>query len=303
VALNNKNAVVGAVGGVNEQAFLYVNGTMKMLGTLPGDVSSSASGINEAGTIIGTSYGGAPSYHTRAALFFANASPQSLGTGNGTDSVGKAINDTGELVGTVLQQSQSCFGQIAIFDGHGGAAQYENSARATAINSAGTILFDSFITGAGGPCEGSISPQLYPGNSYIPFPANSNNGDNTDDATALNDTGDVVGYYRDINFNTAGFYFHNGSSQELLPSGYFNILPFGVNNLAWIVGGFTKNGEHTQRAFIWANGTFTDLNTLLPASCSAWTLNYARAINESGAIVAEGTLNGQDHGVLLVPQP
>jgi probable HAF family extracellular repeat protein len=56
------------------------------------------------------------------------------------------------------------------------------------------------------------------------------------------------------------------------------------------------------RAFIWWNGTMTDLNTLVPADSPLYLL-FAGGINSSGEIVGFGaTSSGDVHGFLLTPR-
>ncbi len=303
LAINTHNAVVGTASfnGVY-QAFEYSGGSMHALGMLAGGTSSVANDINDSGTVIGTSSTGS---QQTATLFSLNASPQSLGTGNGVASQGVSVNNAGELVGTVLsaddfQTASSCWGQIAIFDGHGGAQQYESSAQAVAVNSSGTILFNQF---AGPSChEGTITSALYPSNAPVPYPANQRVDNMSSSATDLNDLGDVIGWYEDgTNRDTAGFYYHNGTLTELLPSGYSQLIPFGINNAETVVGEFTPDSG-PKHAFIWAGSAFTDLNTRLAAGCEQWTLISMHDINSQGYIVGEASLAGQSHGVLLVPQ-
>lgn len=53
-------------------------------------------------------------------------------------------------------------------------------------------------------------------------------------------------------------------------------------------------------AFIFQNGTATDLNTLIPAD-SGWILHTARGINNLGQIVGDGEFNGIVRGFVLTP--
>lgn len=298
VTPNRVNANGLVVGQNAAGAIAYANGSLKQLGALSGDVRSSASDVNDAGLIIGTSFGGAPDYHERAAEFFLNGAPQALVS---ADSAGAAVNNAGEFIGTTFSAGSSCFGSLVTFDGHGGSTVLNaNSARGTAVNANGTVLFDTFTTGAGGPCSGQVTPSLYPGNAPVPLPGNSSGGDNTVDANDINDLGDVVGYYRDGNFNQGGFFYHNGSSTELLPANGVYVNPWGINNLEWIVGGFSTQST-VNHAFIWSAGKFTDLNTVLPPGCGDWVLQEARDINDKGTIVGTGTLSGAQHGFMLVP--
>jgi probable HAF family extracellular repeat protein len=66
-------------------------------------------------------------------------------------------------------------------------------------------------------------------------------------------------------------------------------------------GSFGVTGNAMPHAFIYEGGKMTDLNDLL-APASQWTLQYAVAINNSGAIVGWGlTPSGKTAGFLLNP--
>jgi probable HAF family extracellular repeat protein len=60
IAINNQGQVVGnsvLSDGLTFHAFLWEEGSgMQDLGTLPGDVQSNASAINDSGEVVGTSY-------------------------------------------------------------------------------------------------------------------------------------------------------------------------------------------------------------------------------------------------------
>ena len=55
-----------------------------------------------------------------------------------------------------------------------------------------------------------------------------------------------------------------------------------------------------MRAALWSEGTATDLNDLLPPD-SGWVLEWARGINEEGAIVGRGRYGGVPRAFLLAP--
>jgi hypothetical protein len=60
-------------------------------------------------------------------------------------------------------------------------------------------------------------------------------------------------------------------------------------------------GQSGNGAWIWSNGTFQDLNNLIPSG-SGFTLDNATAINDNGQIVATGRNSvGQEHTFLLSP--
>jgi probable HAF family extracellular repeat protein len=97
--LNNLGQVVGIFGSPS-RAFLYDNGTITNLGTLPGHNYSSAEDINDLGQVVGVS---APSgvNDGTAFLYSSNTGMISLGRLFPTDaySVAIGINNLGQVVG------------------------------------------------------------------------------------------------------------------------------------------------------------------------------------------------------------
>ena len=293
-ALNDRNAVVGNIAG-NPKGFLYENGTMTALGYLQGDAESGPRGINDAGVIIGTSYGGPPDYHEHAALFYKNGTAKALATGSGTDSSGAAVSNKGVLIGTTYTGGDFCFGDAVIFDGKGGSTPIATgNAAARAVSDDGMILYDTLLSD-GGPCRGTITSYEYPGNTLVPMP-NGNGRDNSNDVTGINAYGNIVGYFQDVNFYSAGFYDRGNTTKELKYG--LAVSANGINDRNWIVGAVSENdGSH---AFIYASGHYTFLKSLVQAG-TGWTFQAATAINRSGAIIGTGTLDGVPHGFLLLP--
>ncbi|MGO9515986.1 MAG: hypothetical protein ACLPND_02985 [Candidatus Korobacteraceae bacterium] len=73
-----------------------------------------------------------------------------------------------------------------------------------------------------------------------------------------------------------------------------------INNKGQVVGSSFPGPFGSGRAFLWQNGTMTDLNSLLPASLP-WYLLQALSINDAGQIAGYGTINGEVHAFLATP--
>ena len=91
----------------NYNAFLYSNGQMTSLGTLPGGLWSWASGINASGQVVGGSYAGSVYEH---AFLYSNGAMADLNnmidsSSGWTLEYANAINDSGQVVGYGINAS------------------------------------------------------------------------------------------------------------------------------------------------------------------------------------------------------
>ena len=125
----------------------------------------------------------------------------------------------------------------------------------------------------------------------------------TSTATAINNAGQVVGIIRyaggaPILQPNPAFVISGGSATNLGTLGGLSAAARDINNNGIVVGDSTL-ADNTLRAFIYRNGTMTDLNTLIASS--GWVLTSAKAINDKGQVVGSGTFNGEAHGFLLSP--
>src|SRR5215203_3315723 len=119
-------------------------------------------------------------------------------------------------------------------------------------------------------------------------------GDSYSTATAINGSGQVVGYsYIDEGYQHA-FLYENGQMKDLgtLPGGSWSEA-YDINNSGQVVGvSGTSSGQH---AFLYENGQMKDLGTL-PGGA---TLSTANAINGSGQVVGYSwTSSGNAHAFL-----
>lgn len=74
-------------------------------------------------------------------------------------------------------------------------------------------------------------------------------------------------------------------------------------NAAGLIVGTSKAGDNSPRAFLYANGQMSDLNSLCDLTKTNFAvLTAATSIDDDGAIIGEGTLtDGTTHAFLLMP--
>ncbi|MBD2534137.1 hypothetical protein H6G97_33230 [Nostoc flagelliforme FACHB-838] len=96
--INNLGQVVGIFGSPS-RAFLYDNGIITNIGTLPGDNYSSALDINDSGQVIGIS-GLSEGENISTFLYSSSTGLQDIGRLSPTDVfIGQGINNLGQVVG------------------------------------------------------------------------------------------------------------------------------------------------------------------------------------------------------------
>ena len=166
---------------------------------------------------------------------------------------------------------------------------------ANAINASGQIV--GYAT-AGGPYGYAF---LSSGGTMTTL---GNLGGTYSCATAINAIGQIVG-----NSTTAGSNYHallysGGSMSDLgtLP-GCTQSYATGINASGQIVGYATAPGTGYSPAFLYSNGSMTNLNNLISPT-SNWLQLQPNAINDSGWIVGTGiNASGLHDAFLLTPIP
>lgn len=186
--INNSGQVVGEADTTNSynRAFLYSNDTMQDLGTLSNDINSIAFGINDAGQVVGIS--GSSNGETRAFLYTAGYM-QDIGNLGGTNGTyARGINISGEIVGSSGLSGDTnshafLYANNTMQDlGTLGGYPYSG---ADGINNGGQVVGTSahaFLWQNG---------TMYDLNNLVII---TNAGWNLQEATAINDKGQICGY-------------------------------------------------------------------------------------------------------------
>jgi probable HAF family extracellular repeat protein len=125
-------------------------------------------------------------------------------------------------------------------------------------------------------------------------------GGTSGDASAINNSGQIVGWAKTANNATVHAFSYNNCTILDLGTLPGDVASFarGINSAGQIVG--DSSGTYADRGFLYGNGVMRNLNDLISPS-SGWTITSAIAINALGQILAYGTGAGNGDEVLLSP--
>jgi uncharacterized membrane protein len=300
VDINENGVVLGNYAkGTNSYAFLWRDGTLKTI-ELPG-INGLALALNNSEEFVGTFY--------PPPILLANGAewrPQALKYSGGTISLlaegyesgseGWAINDRGDVVGSL--------GRPGYINGH-----------QAAVLAPELVLFSSWQGGFTGPPSeylvginnsrviiGNVGQTGYRWTAFSP-----GSREYLDDAKyvrGINGQGQVVGSGGSkLSSDQPALW--NGTNVTWLgaPLSAFGVAT-DISDSGAIVGrcalGFIAIGARESYAMLWTNRMGIDLETLteLPAGIE---LRDAAAVNSSGWIAANAVANGTNRAVLLVP--
>jgi probable HAF family extracellular repeat protein len=323
--LNNRGSVAGqsflSDGALH--AFFWRKGTMTDLGTLGGPdsfVSVANHTVNERDVVVGYSETSIPDPNQEnfcnpnftnnlvcLPFVWENGVMTALPTLGGTNGQAFGINNRGQIAGQAegpnpdpcspfpLEVKPVIWrnGQIQqVLAPFGGSA-----AGANAINDNGDAV------GISGCITGNLYAVLWRHGS--PIDLGSLGGVAGNVAFDINDRGQVIGQ-SDLPGDTLhhGFLWQDGVMIDLGSlSGLPTSLADGINKRGQVVG-FSQdaNGDDfSSVAWLWQNGTITDLNTVIPGDSSLFLME-AVAINDGGQIAGWGRLsNGEIRPFLLTP--
>jgi len=283
------------------------------LGTLSGQPSSVATGINNNGQVVGISYNS--SNGSFGANVFVPAGPprfDQTGSGaesflysngqmsqiNPTDGLAMSINNSGQVVGGDYVSINSS-GQYV---GGGGAGVYPgNENMPNQLVSGGTTTVMQLMP-FGINDNGEVAGAVTAGGAF--HAGFYQNGQLTDlysllgsysigsMAVAINQQGDLL-----ITAGTApggqSWLYHadNGTLTNL------SALPGGS---AFIGAALNNNDQAVGGGLLYSNGTIQALLSLVPPN-SGWSNLNATGINDAGQIVGQGTYDGQQVAFLMSP--
>lgn len=306
--INSRGAIVGDIRTANSlMPFVWNSGTMQQMQPLSGYPQAIAYWINDSGEIVGTSYNNASSQMNRATRFLPGSASADLGApADNPDSAAYSINNAGLIVGGAapLGYTGTTWSGVTIFDGTGNAsfAQGQSGGEAYAVNDGGAFV-------GANCCPYGFPNRATEAFKAPPFTLLWNTPGNDNQASDINEAGDIVGYFSGGSGSGAiadGWILRsNGTVTEIdapgIATGPGTLRASAVNDNDWVVGTFTGQSFSGNHAFIYQSKV-VDLNTLLPTNCN-WVLETASSINVNGQIVGTGSVNGVEHGYLLTPSP
>ena len=226
--------------------------------------------------------------HVGRASAFTTYNVIDLGTLGGISSQAKAINDSGQIVGSATAAGESAY-YAALWTNSSSAAINlgalgGTSSQANGINSVGQIVGWAFLTG-----DTASHAALWTNSSDAAIDLGTLGGTSSQ-ANGINSAGQMVGW-ADLTNNTSHAVLWTGGTSPAIDLGTLGGMSSqanGINDSGQIVGFAYTTSNTASHAALWTNGSSAaiDLGTL------GGTFSQANGINDSGQIVGSATPPG-----------
>jgi probable HAF family extracellular repeat protein len=214
-----------------------------------------------------------------SAFLWQSGTISNIGFSGGTESYARSINDQGNIVGNVYYDYGR--GGIDVLLYSNGQVSNLGAGWANTINNSNQVLINSSIIWDNGI------------KSYLNLSGSVNISD-----SSMNNLGQVA-----LQLNNQAIIWQNGITINIGTLGGNWSGVGSINNQGVVVGTSNYFVDGNDRAFIFQSGVIYDLNSLIPAS-SGWTIVSASDINEFGQIAAYArSPDGKYGAVLLNPVP
>ncbi|MBC7982963.1 MAG: hypothetical protein H7Y02_03820 [Candidatus Obscuribacterales bacterium] len=299
-------------GPAGQYTFIYRNGIVTRIGTLPGATFTLGNDHNHAGQVTGAAFTVDPNGYTftaTRAFLYSNGKLtdlSELGAFKGRESFGHAINKKGQVVGNwtdatnVARAFLYSNGKMITDIGSLGPG---TGTRANAINNVGQITGQS----SAGQWPHAF---LYDKGSMQDIGALTAPPSDFSLGVGINDAGQIIGRSRVDNFHTHGFIYENGVMKDMGTLGGSESYPVQINNAGVVVGYSTPAGANvgSHLAFVFSNGKMQAINAAIDTADPLFTRishTEAVAINDAGEIVTKGVdqRTGLVNYYLLRPKP
>ncbi len=297
-AINSSGQIAGfsyMPGNDVTHAFLWQNGVMSDLGTLPGGMHSFAYGINDAGQIVGASY--MPD-GTLKGVLWDHGAITNLGTLGGSSSQANAINNHGQIVGWAAALPDDLPHAFLWDDG----VMTDLGKLTGDVSSAYGINDHGQAAGYSDTIPGQFSPHATLWDSEGMHDLGTLPGGAGSTGLGINQYGQVIGKAKvaAVDDSHYAFLWDNGEMKSLggLPLSRGSAGQ-GINRFAQVVG--TSTIHFKAHAYVYFNGKMFNLNDVYPKSQSGWFYSVATAVGDNGEIIGSGYGPNGQHAFLLKP--